>query len=193
MNRSPACAGSQSASLLSLVLVGRRNAGKTSVANTILGKRDVQAGEKTTECVKKHGWVDGVRLVVVDTPGWSVFGLASTRRVRRELQRSTLLCWCGHRAFLLVIPTDDFSNRDQQAVEEYMSVLGHDVWKRTMVLFTWADVLRGRSIEEHIQKSGDALHKVLDKCGYRYHVFSNKRPNYSQVSELVQLVKQMCS
>ncbi|XP_036454611.1 GTPase IMAP family member 4 [Colossoma macropomum] len=188
-----ACAGNQSVSLLALVLLGRRNSGKTSAGNTILGRMEFETRVKTRQSVKKHSWVDGVRVAVVDTPGWSAFGLANTKQVRQEVLRSEMFSSVGHRVFLLVIPVDAFSSRDRQAVEENLSVLGFDVWKHTMVLFTWGDELRGKNIEEHIKKSGKHLQKILEMCGYRYHVINNKATdNYSQVSLLIQAVKQMC-
>lgn len=179
--------------LLALVLLGRRNAGKTSAANTILGRTEFEAGVTTSQAVKKHGWVDGTRVVVVDTPGWSMLGLANAEQVRQELLRSEMLTSVGFRAFLLVIPVDVFSKRDCQAVLEYLSILGYEIWKHTMVLFTWGDELRGKSIEKHIKKSGKYLQKILEMCHFRYHVFDNyATDSYYQVSQLIHTVMQMC-
>ncbi|XP_072547588.1 GTPase IMAP family member 4 [Salminus brasiliensis] len=189
----PAYNGDQGVSVLALVLLGRRNVGKTMTGNTILGSRQFETGVKTKQTVKKYGWVDGLRLAVVDTPGWSVFGLVNAEQVRHELRRSDMLSSFGRRTFLLVIPVDEFSSREGQAVEEYMSILGSNVWKHTMVLFTYADELRGRNIEEYIKESGKPLQKVLEMCHNRYYVFSNKLSDrYYQVSQLIQTVKKMC-
>lgn len=149
-----------------------------------------EAGEKTKQCVKRHGWVDGVRVSIVDTPGWSTFGLANATLVRQEILRSVMLCLFRPRAVLLVIPVDTFSKRDCKAVEEHMSLLGY-VWNHTVVLFTWADELRGKSIDEHVKKSGAHLQKILEKCGYRYHVLNNKAIDEYQVRKLLEIVKQM--
>uniref|UniRef100_A0AAR2INH3 AIG1-type G domain-containing protein n=2 Tax=Pygocentrus nattereri TaxID=42514 RepID=A0AAR2INH3_PYGNA len=134
-----ACDKNQSVSLLALVLLGRRNSGKTSAGNTILGRMEFETGVQTRQSVKKHCWVDGARVAVVDTPGWSAFSSANTKHVRQEVLRSETLSSVGHWVFLLVIPVDAFSSRDCQAVEENLSILGYDVWKHTMVLFTWGD------------------------------------------------------
>lgn len=151
-----------------------------------------EAGEKTKQCVKRHGWVEGVRLAIVDTPGWSGFGLANATLVRQEILHSVRLCLFGPQAFLLVIPVDAVSNRDCKALEEHMSLLGY-VWNQTVVLFTWADELRGKSIEEHVKKSGKHLQKILEKCGYRYCVLSNETRDEHQVRKLLDAVKERMS
>ncbi|XP_066501058.1 GTPase IMAP family member 4 [Hoplias malabaricus] len=192
LNVASACAGNQNYPLLVLVLLGRTNSGKTSAVNTILGRREFEIGVKTRQCVKRHGWVDEVRVALVDTPGWSVFGVANTKQVKQEILRSETLSVVGHRVFLLVIPVDHFSRRDRRYVEEHLGILGFDVWKHTMVLFTWGDELRGKNIEEHISKSGEHLQKILDLCENRYHVFNNKEADsYPQVSQLIQTVRLM--
>ncbi|MCI4385795.1 hypothetical protein PGIGA_G00054870, partial [Pangasianodon gigas] len=184
-------AGDQRVSTLALVLLGRRNSGKSSAGNTIFGGRVFEAGEKTRHCVQRHGWINGVRLTVVDTPGWSSFGLANATLVRQEILCSVRLCLPRPQAFLLVIPVDAFSNRDCKAVEEHMSLLGY-MWNRTVVLFTWADELRGKSIEEHVKKRGKHLQKILEKSGYRYHVLNNETRDEHQVRQLLEIVKETC-
>ena len=50
------------------------------------------------------------------------------------------------------------------------------VWRHTIVLFTFGDLLRGKgkSVQEHIQSGGSALHWLMEKCRYRYYVVDNK-------------------
>lgn len=178
---------------MGLVLLGRRHSGKSSVGDLILDRSEFEPGKKTVRCVRRFGWVDGMRLAVVDTPGWSLFGLADSRQVKQEIQRSVMLAPPGRLLFLLVIPVDSFSKRDGRAVEKHVGVLGDVVWSRTLVLFTWGDELRGRSIEKHIQKKGEPLQGILRRCGLRYHVVNNKcLEDYTQVTELLNILKQMC-
>lgn len=181
-------------SVIGLVLLGRRHAGKSSAGDLILGRSEFEAGKKTAQCVRRYGWVDGVRLAVVDTPGWSLFGLADAKQVKREILRSVMLAPPGYQIFLLVIPVDSFSKRDGHAMEKYLGVLGDMVWSNSLVLFTWGDELRGRNIETHIEKNGEPLQGILRKCGHRYHVVNNKCPeDYTQVTELLKILKQMCA
>ncbi|TRY84191.1 hypothetical protein DNTS_009482 [Danionella cerebrum] len=179
-------------SVMGLVLLGRRRAGKSSAGNLILGCNEFEPGKKTTRCVRRFGWVDGVRLALVDTPGWSLFGLADGKEVKQEILRSVMLVPSGCPLFLLVIPVDSFSKQDGRALEKYVTILGDVVWSQALVLFTWGDELRGRSIEQHIQKKGEALQDILRKCGQRYHVVNTKcSEDYTQVTELLGILKQM--
>lgn len=177
---------------MGLVLLGRRLSGKSSLGNLILGRSEFEAGKKTMQCVRRYGWVEGVRLGIIDTPGWSLFGLADAKLVTQEILRSVMLSPPGFQMFLLVIPVDSFSKRDRHALEEYLSVLGDVVWSHTLVLFTWGDELRGRTIEKHIEKKGEKLQGILRKCGYRYHVVNNKcLLDNTQVIQLINIIKQM--
>ncbi|XP_035242501.1 GTPase IMAP family member 8-like isoform X1 [Anguilla anguilla] len=179
-------------SALTLVLLGRRLAGKSSAGNTILGGRQFESGKKTVCCAEKWGTVAWRRITVADTPGWSQYGLANREQVRAEIMRSASLHPHGPRAFLLTIPVDSFTERNRRAVEEHLGLLGECVWRRTLVLFTWGDKLNGRSIGQHIKKMGVALSGLVEKCGNRYHVFNNiNRANDTQVIELLEMVDRM--
>jgi hypothetical protein len=74
--------------------------------------------------------------------------------------------------FLMAIPVDSFTEEDRHAVEKYLSVLGEGVWRSTMVLFTYGNGLRDRTIE-HIDETGEPLHGLLGKCCHRYHILDN--------------------
>lgn len=89
------------------------------------------------------------------------------------------LSLCGHggpHVVLLVIPLLDFTEPERRAVERRMEILTSAVWRHTIVLFTFGDLLRGKgkSVQEHIQSGGSALHWLMEKCRYRYYVMDNK-------------------
>ncbi|XP_061072175.1 GTPase IMAP family member 4 [Conger conger] len=185
-------AGPDRGSVLNLVLLGRRLAGKSSAGNTILGRREFESGKKTVRCAERWGTVARRRVAVADTPGWSQYGLANRERVRAEIVRSASLHPREPQTFLLTIPVDAFTEKNRAAAEEHLGLLGERAWGRTLVLFTWGDKLKGRGVVQHIQKTGVALSGLLEKCGNRYHVFDNKdRANESQVIELLETVERM--
>lgn len=177
---------------LSLVLLGRRKSGKSSARNLILDKAQLKSDFKTSQCSVGQGVVSGISVTVVDTPGWSLFGLASSEKVKTEISQSPSLCFKGSKVvFLLVIPLDSFKEKDRAAVEAYLSVLGDNVWRKILVLFTFGDELRGKTIEEHVTKQGRALQWVMQRCGYRYHVIDTNQQGDEQVLQLIDKVQQI--
>ncbi|KAF3836647.1 hypothetical protein F7725_029205 [Dissostichus mawsoni] len=87
----------------------------------------------------------------------------------------------GPHAFLLAIPVGMFTEVDRQRIEEHVSLFGERVWRHTIVVFTWAEVLRNISIERYIRREGKDLQWVLEKC-------HRKHP---QVGRLLERVEKM--
>lgn len=119
----------------------------------------------------------GRHVNVVDAQGWGFSEEFVPEEERIELLSTLSLCGHGGpHVVLIVIPLLDFLESEGRAVEKRMEILTSTVWRHTMVLFTCGDLLRrrGRTVEEHIRSGGPALHRLMEKCGYRYHVFNNK-------------------
>ncbi|XP_017289629.1 GTPase IMAP family member 8-like [Kryptolebias marmoratus] len=174
---------------LSLILLGRRKSGKSSVGNRILGREEFQRDTKTTKCSEGHADVSGWPVTVVDTPGWSLFGLANPEMVKKEIVQSPSFCPVRNKVmFLLAIPVDSFEEKDRKAVETYVSVLGKMIWRYVSVLFTYGEVLRGRSIECYIKETGKPLLWVLERCDHRFHVFDANISDQTQVNQLLEMV-----
>lgn len=177
---------------LSLILLGRRRSGKSSAGNIILDREQFQVDLKTQRCSVGHGNISGWAVTVVDTPGWSLFSLASPEEVRQEIRQSPSLCPVRSKVtFLLAVPVDSFRDRDRRAVETHLSVLGTDVWSRTVVLFTYGEELRGKTVESYVQKKGQPLQWVLDRCGRRHHVFTENMSDKTQVHQLLEEVQRL--
>ncbi|XP_047450529.1 GTPase IMAP family member 8-like [Mugil cephalus] len=177
---------------LSLVLLGRRKSGKSSAGNMILDREEFATDLKTTRCSAGHGQVSRWSVTVVDTPGWSMYSLADPKQVKEEMSLSPSLCPAKSKVtFLLVLPVDSFGEKDRKAVEKYLSLLGEEVWRSTVVLFTYGDVLRGQTVEEHILEKGEPLQWVLNRCNNQYHVFDSYKEDRTQVNELLELVEQL--
>ncbi|XP_051957338.1 GTPase IMAP family member 8-like isoform X2 [Xyrauchen texanus] len=181
---------------LRIVLLGWIVSGKSSTVNTIFDDEILKKG-KTEQCTNHSGDVDGRRVLVLDTPGWWKY---LSTRFNPEFVRTAILESEGlaervkfPNAMILVIPTDaSFKNEQKRVIEEYMAIFGEEVWRHTIVLFTWGDRFPDISIEEHIESEGDALQWLIEKCGNRYHVFDNTdRKNRDQVTQLLQKIDQM--
>ncbi|KAI9548103.1 hypothetical protein NQZ68_013123 [Dissostichus eleginoides] len=177
---------------LALILLGRSKSGKSSAGNVILDSEEFQTDTKTTRCSVRHGEVSGWPVIVVDSPGWSLFGLANSKQVRMEISRSPSLCPVWSKVmFILAVPVGSFREKDRRAVEMHLSLLGQDVWRSTVVLFTYGEELRGKTVENHIEQSGEPLQWLLGRCGQRHQVFRTNTGDRTQVQQLLHMVEQL--
>ncbi|XP_077439284.1 GTPase IMAP family member 8-like [Vanacampus margaritifer] len=179
-----------------LVVIGPRQSGKSSSANTILRKERFECGRiRTAELEARHEIVKSWNLLVVDTPGWK--NASSLREISERDKQQLKLCASkyppGPHAFLIVIPThSSFSFNQRETVQEHMKLLGERAWRYSMVLFTFGDYLGKKTIEQHIESEGVALTWLVDKCRNRYHMFNNKdKSNSSQVIQLMEKIDHM--
>ncbi|XP_036436224.1 uncharacterized protein LOC118814632 [Colossoma macropomum] len=177
-----------------IVLLGTAASEKSSAGNTILGRQEFEL-KSTAQCVKRQGEVAGRHITVVAAPGWRSNKPVeeSTELLKREIVLSLSLCPPGPHAILLVIDVDSvFTEKNKNILEGYVNLLGEGVWNYTVLLFTSVECLRDRSIEQHIESEGKALHWLVEKCGNRYHVLNNKnRADQTQVTELLEKIEEM--
>ncbi len=68
---------------------------------------------------------------------------------------------------------------------------GEDAAQYTIVLFTHADQLMGKPLDEYIKRSNDLM-ALVHLCGDRFHSFNNEdMRNRSQVAGLLEKIKKM--
>ncbi|XP_056099002.1 GTPase IMAP family member 8-like isoform X2 [Rhinichthys klamathensis goyatoka] len=180
-----------------VVLLGWILSGKSAAGNTILNRDEFDIGGRTGEGIRGFGDVDGRTLTVLDTPGWWKYFASEFNPdfIRSAILKNVSECKKFPHALLLVIPADtSFQEEQKRIIEENMSILGEDVWRHTIVLFTWGDRFKDVSIEQHIESEGEALQWLIVKCKYRYHVFDNTdKKNRAQVTELLQKIDEMAA
>ncbi|XP_059385918.1 GTPase IMAP family member 8-like [Carassius carassius] len=183
-------------STLRIVLLGWILSGKSSAANTIFHNKTFEI-EGTKKCTKYSGVVNDRNVTVLDTPGWWKY---FAPKFNPKFAQASILESVGQsqqmkfpHAMILVIPIDtSFSSGQKQIIKQYMATLGDDVWRHTIVLFTWGDRCKDISIEQHIESEGEALQWLVEKCRNRYHVFDNTdKKNRDQVTELLQKIDEM--
>ncbi|KAJ8253726.1 hypothetical protein COCON_G00203380 [Conger conger] len=187
--------GTSCPSALRVVLLGWVAGGKSSTGNTILGREEFGVRRRTAQCEKKQGEVNGRQVTVVDTPGWWKFipGELTPDWIKDDVAKSLTLCHPGPHAILLVIPADtSFKEEQRKIIRDNMKHLGERVWGHTLVIFTWGESLGNHTIEQHIEREGQALQWLIEKCGNRYHVLSNKeREDNMQVTELLEKIEEL--
>ncbi|KAJ3600501.1 hypothetical protein NHX12_031482 [Muraenolepis orangiensis] len=181
---------------LRLLLLGWKGVGKSSVGNTILGRRDFEVGQETEMCLRRQALVSGRRVTVVDTPGWDWFSVRRTpKRIRQESQRGAALLRPGPHTLLLVLPVvSSLTTRKRRTLLAHLEALfGERASLHTMVLFSCGDWLGRTPIEDHIQRGGRELHRLLEYCGNYYHVLDSKTPgkDIRSVSDLLDKIEDM--
>ncbi|KAK9952013.1 hypothetical protein ABG768_017879 [Culter alburnus] len=178
---------------LRIVLMGYRDAGKSSSGNTILGREEFDL-KRSAQCVRRHGEVADRHITVIEAPGWwrNFTVEKSPEILKQEILLSVSLCPPGPNAVLLIIPVDSrFKETEIKSVQGHLDLLSERVWSHTIVLFTRGDSLLDTSIEQHIESEGQDLQRLLDKCGNRYHVLNNhNRSDETQIKELLEKIEE---
>lgn len=169
------------------MLLGRRGAGKTTLANRLLGGA-VFSTEETRICSQGEGENAGKKLIVVDTPGWENLPAQRTsEQIKQEIIRSSTLCLPGPHALLLVLPIsihgDPLSADEIKSASHHVELLSTRAWRHTIVLFVCQDEVNKSVIDSHVQGAKG----LIDKCDGRHFILHRD----SQVTALLQKIEDM--
>ncbi|XP_041931779.1 uncharacterized protein LOC121695217 [Alosa sapidissima] len=179
---------------LRLVLLGGSTAGKRAAGNTILGTHTLtHTSTETQHSESRQGEVAGRRMTVVDTPDWFCSGL-SEKDMREDVGLCIRLSAPGPHAFLLVIPVEPSEGEERRMLEKMEDIFGEGCWGHTLILFTHAEGLRERSVEELLQTESQDLQQLVEKCGNRCHLLNVKgRPDDTEITQLLIKIEEMVS
>lgn len=165
------------------VVLGMKKSDKASVINSVLGG-EVASDKHFVKSVRNDGEAIGRKITLINTPcWWENFGLQdSPDVVKQELVCSVFKCLPGPHVFLLVINLSlPFTEVNRLSIEKHFSLFGERIWKHTIVLFTRADSLKDKYIDQRM-KNPD-LQKIIQRCGDKYHIydFQNKSAGVNEL------------
>ncbi|XP_073697740.1 uncharacterized protein [Garra rufa] len=170
---------------LRIVLLGVCGAGKSSIANAILGQDEFEeSGTRESEIHK--GRVDDRNISIIDTPGFFNPHLTD-EEMKKQMMKSLSLAHPGPHVFLLVINLETFEGDERNIVEQIQKNLGEEAFKYTLVLITGRERMSNR--EWMVFKSNRKFNELVSHFRGQYHEINSK--NEIQQSHNKKLIKKI--
>uniref|UniRef100_A0A8C2ETQ7 AIG1-type G domain-containing protein n=1 Tax=Cyprinus carpio TaxID=7962 RepID=A0A8C2ETQ7_CYPCA len=128
-------------------------------------------------------------MKIIDTPGLID---APEEKMKAELEKCVRMSAPGPHVFLLVIRLDKrFKDEEKNTVKWIQRNFGEYAVHHTIILFTHADHLKGKPLDDYIRGNPD-LQALTEEFSGRFHSFNNKNmKNHHQVTELIQKINEM--
>ena len=165
-------------SVITLVTAGKSGSGKSSLIASMLGLEGENApkinhspSSVSIEVEVFERKVNGITLRIVDTPGMGASDVEEARIIS-ELQKATqgkadMLLYC-----VSMLPTSKIDKPDREIVKKLTYAFGEDCWKQSILVFTFANMVKKAKhkmvIEKYSEKFQEILRSVCTHIGHSF-------------------------
>lgn len=160
-----------------VVCLGKIGVGKSSTANSLLGRRCFEASDVpklvTEKCTRATETVLQKSFLIVDTPG--ICGINEKKQdTELEIKRCIQLAAPGPHIVLFVIEYGRIRQDDLDSIRTFLNYFGEKLKQFLIIVFTHADKMkRHQTIGQWLEQIPE-LDKFVSECGRRYCLIDNK-------------------